>query len=129
LIKMKRRQQISAAKIGALKFWRMLSAQWFELDLDPEIKIGVPELTQILEDHRTEVPLYGTTNVVTQYLEALKVHAEQILQRKMEASDIVGHPDQKCPYGSVTMDRQSSRTAGLNWKSKYWIGVCSLCTL
>jgi heat shock protein HspQ len=56
-MKMKRRETISALKIGTFRIWKMLPAQGFKLDLDPEMKVGVPELTQILEDHRTELPL------------------------------------------------------------------------
>jgi hypothetical protein len=57
---------------------------WFKLRLSPNMRIAVPELTQILDDPRTALPLYDTTNVVTQYLKALRLHTEQILQRELQ---------------------------------------------
>ena len=64
--------------------------QWFKLDLDPTQSRATSELARRFPDPMAAPPGYDTTpeKLVTDYLTALRKHAEQILRYKLPSSAI-----------------------------------------
>ena len=68
--------------------------QWFKLGLDPLQQRGTSNLAQLLPDSAAAPPGYGfsTEKIVTDYLTALRKHAEQILRYKLPLGALLSTP-------------------------------------
>ncbi|MCJ1427056.1 hypothetical protein MMC29_004959, partial [Sticta canariensis] len=71
-----------------------LRQQWFKLDLDPSQLRGTSDLARRFPDYRAEPSQYNmpTEKIVTDYLTALRKHAEQILRHKLPAGALISTP-------------------------------------
>lgn len=71
-----------------------LRQQWFKLDLDPSQLQGTSDLARRFPDITAAPPQYDLPieKVVTDYLTALRKHAEQVLRYKLPAGALISTP-------------------------------------
>lgn len=65
-----------------------LRHQWFKLDLDPSQSRGISDLSRQYPDQHALPPGYSASSekLCTDYLRALRIHTEEVLQHKLPAS-------------------------------------------